>query len=198
MLFRRLSVLALCVVILVAASPAHSAESLAGKLLVAEPDLLDPNFSKTVVLIIRHDENGALGLVLNRRAEERSLSDLLALFGESKVPNDSSVALHFGGPVALTSSLALHDGDFSTTRTDPVGDDIAVSPTVDALKGVASGNGPIRVRVYFGYAGWSPGQLEGELAAGAWAVIGIDLDLVFADAPKEVWSRARTRIRLDL
>lgn len=92
----------------------------------------------------------------------------------------------------------MHDPAFSTPRTDLIAEGVAVSPTVEVLKGLAADGLPNRLRVFFGYAGWSSGQLEGELKAGAWAVIDADPDLAFAPDPADVWDRARSLIKLDL
>ncbi|MDA0367540.1 MAG: YqgE/AlgH family protein [Proteobacteria bacterium] len=177
---------------------AFAADNIAGRLLVAQPSLIDPNFSKTVILIIRHDGDGAFGLVINRFAEQRSVTDVLSLFNEDIEAPDAQVAVHLGGPVQTASTLALHSMDFATDRTEVVDGKFAVSPTVDALKARAAGHGPAEMRIFFGYAGWAAGQLENEIAVNAWTHVAADADLVFAPDPSQVWALARMRIQIDL
>ncbi len=178
--------------------PAMAADSVAGRLLVARASLDDPNFSRTVVLVVRHDADGAFGLVLNRFAENRGIAEILALFGLTPEGDAGEVPVHFGGPVGQSNSLALHGTDFETDRTEAVDSGYGVSPTVDTLRALAEGQGPAKVVVFFGYAGWSPGQLEAELAADAWAIVDADEDLVLSDDAGTVWLKALARVRVDL
>jgi len=195
---RLLLVVLAALVVCVTGGPLHAAESVAGRLLVAQPSLVDANFSKSVVLILRHDANGAFGLIVNRFVDRRSPQGLLALFGEDAPDSAALVAVHLGGPIQPQSTLVLHSTDFVVESTERVGDTYAVSPTVDTMIAIARGKGPAALRVLFGYAGWAPGQLDREIDSGSWAVLDADEDLVFADDAAAVWSVARGRIRLDL
>ena len=189
---------AMAMTMAMAMAHASAAEFLTGKLLVAQPALDDPNFARSVVLIVRHDDEGAFGLIINRFAEERTVADLLELFGQQAEGGSKSVPVFFGGPVGKSTSLALHDDGFSTSRTEKFGDRFAVSPTVDALRAFGGGMGPARLMIFFGYAGWYPGQLEAELKTEAWAVVDAAFALVFDPESERIWERARSRIRLDL
>lgn len=177
---------------------AAAAQSAAGRLLVAQPALTDTNFSKTVVLILRHDSTGAFGLIVNRFVEDVAPRDVLALFEEEVPFSDQTVAVYIGGPVQPATTLALHSPEFQTDRTDRVGDFMAVSPTVDTLLATAGGTGPRKLRIFFGYSGWAPGQLDQEIDSGSWALIDAAPDLVFADDATGVWAAARGRIRVEL
>src|SRR5262245_20835136 len=139
-------------------------ESLRGHLLVAAPSLLDPNFNRTVVLIGEHGDDGAMGVVLNRRSEVTVDQAVPAL---SEIV-DGDDLVHVGGPVHPQSIVVL--GEFD----DPEQAGVLVFGAVGFLPGEIDEGGDVgelaRARVFAGYAGWGPGQLEGELAESAWIV----------------------------
>lgn len=188
----------LALIVGVTGGPDAAAETMVGRLLVAQPSLEDPNFSESVVLIIRHGDGGAFGLIINQFVEFRAPQEILALFSEDTPESDVSVAVHIGGPVQPATTLVLHSAEFQMDRTDRVGTLFAVSPTVDTLIATVRGKGPAEMRIFFGYAGWGPGQLEQEIDSGSWAVIDADRDLVFSDDAASVWRAAKARIRVDL
>jgi len=158
-------------------------ESLRGKLLIAAPTLLDPNFVRTVVLIAEHTDEGAMGLVLNRPAAS-SVSDA--------VPDlawlaDEEDLVYVGGPVAETAVIVLAEFDRPEVAGALVEDDLGFVGTdaddADALEGAIR-----RARVFAGHAGWGPGQLEGELEEEAWIVEAPIPPELFPDDPATLWS----------
>ena len=156
--------------------------SLRGHLLIASATLLDPNFRRTVVLIGEHNEEGAMGVVLNRPSEievAAAVPQLAGLAGEGAL-------VYLGGPVQPEAVVALaeHD-DPADAGAIAFGDVGFIPPDVDAdvLAGAVR-----RVRVFAGYAGWGAGQLEAELEAEAWIVEPAEPDDVFTDAPEQLWS----------
>jgi putative transcriptional regulator len=161
-------------------------QSLKGQLLVAGPALVDPNFHRTVVLVGEHSEEGALGVVLNRLSEStvhEAVPELTTL-----VDRDDTV--HVGGPVQPSSIVVLAefaDHDHGGTL---VLDSIGFLPSeVDPLE-----LGELRrARVFAGYAGWGPGQLEGELEDGSWIVEPAVPEDVFTPDPAALWSAVLTR-----
>jgi putative transcriptional regulator len=168
--------------------------SVRGRLLVATPPLGDPNFDRTVVYVLEHTDSGAVGVVLNRAdeptavlAEEFDLADLVAWEALLAPP----ARIFVGGPVGEDSLIALAEGDGQradawgplTSRLGTV--DLSVAPE-DAADEVR------RVRIFRGYAGWSPGQLEAELQVGAWMVFDAVDDDLFTDDPSGLW---RTVVR---
>jgi putative transcriptional regulator len=175
-----------------------AAESAVGRFLVAEPSLEDPNFSKSVVLIIRHGDGGAFGLIINRFVKLTSPKEILALFNEEAPESNALVAVHIGGPVQPASTLVHHSAEFKVERTAGAGDLFAVSPTVDTMIATVRGKGPLKMQMFFGYAGWAPGQLEQEIDSWSWVLIDADRDLVFSEEPSSVWRAAQARIRVDL
>ena len=160
-------------------------ESCSGKLLIASPYLSDPNFLRSVVLIVTHDQEGAFGLSLNRPTDRR-LSELLELsMPAGKVREDDQI--YEGGPVE-GPLLALHD---SVGLGAPVGTestDVWLTGEEDHLRLLLS-RVDIKVRFVAHYSGWGPGQLETELRSGGWLIGPADADTVFED-PDKVWESA--------
>jgi putative transcriptional regulator len=158
-------------------------DSLAGRLLIASPSLLDPNFHRTVVLVTAHDENGAMGLVLNRPAEATvgdALPELAPL-----VDDEETSPVHVGGPVEPSAVMALAEFDEPDEAAAIIFEDVGflAADGDNALAAAATR----RVRVFAGYAGWGAGQLETELEEEAWIVHEPLPDDVFADDGSELW-----------
>jgi putative transcriptional regulator len=176
-----------------------SQASLAGRLLVATPDLQDPNFRQTVVYMIHHDDSGAMGLVVNRVLGTGPLDKMLEGLGldphgEGKV----EIQLHYGGPVEAGRVFMLHTPDYRVAETLVVSDLAALTVTPEILEDMAAGQGPRRSMVALGYAGWAPHQLEDELTAGAWVVVEADEALLFDEQSETKWQRAFDRRGIDL
>jgi putative transcriptional regulator len=164
-------------------------DPLRGRLLVAAPPLVDPNFDRTVVLVLEHGTEGALGLVLNRPSDT-TLVDAVPDWGPLGAP---PAVVFAGGPVALDSVIALARSDAVEHREGwvpirPGVGTVDLSRAPEELPLAVDG-----VRVFVGYAGWAPGQLEGELASGAWFVVDFDLDDAFGHQPDTLWKRVLRR-----
>jgi putative transcriptional regulator len=176
--------------------------SLAGQFLVATDALRDPRFARTVVYLARHDASGALGLVINRPIRDLPLATLLRQFGLDDRGVTTRVRMYYGGPVETTSSLlVLHTAEYATAGTEPVADDVAVTPVSSraaVLSDIARGAGPRRYLFALGYAGWAPGQLEREIDDGAWITVPADETLLFDDDFAHKWERAMARRRLTI
>jgi putative transcriptional regulator len=185
---------------LLASTPAAKAEpgSLAGQLLVATPDLHDPNFDHAVIYMVRHDASSAMGLVVNRPLADVPLATLLEQAGLDPAGAVGTVHLHAGGPVQRTRVFVLHTDDYAASDTLRVAGGLAVTSQVDILRAVAAGTGPRRVLFVVGYAGWGPGQLEAELKAGAWTHATSEEDIVFDYADQTKWDRAFARRAISL
>jgi putative transcriptional regulator len=166
----------------------HPHGSCKGSLLVATPPLVDPNFDRTVVYVLEHTTTGAVGVVLNRpRSEEPP--DQLAAWTSYLVPPRS---LFHGGPVELDALIALArlrgpiDGAWSEVVGGLGSIDLMLDPSEVA-------DGVLALRVFRGYSGWGPGQLDGELAEGAWMVFPSEADDVFSPDPEGLWRRVVRR-----
>lgn len=176
-----------------------SADSLAGQFLVATPELEDPNFDRTVVYLIEHDDSGAMGLVINRVAARGPLNRLLQDLGiESETASTEEVRVHYGGPVDPGRAFVLHSSDYRSDDTVQLADGIAVTGSLDVLEDIAAGEGPSRRLLAVGYAGWAPDQLEQEVAAGAWFTVPADEALLFDERIETKWQRAMARRGIDL
>jgi len=178
-------------------APAESA-SLAGQLLIASPEIGDPRFRHTVILMVRHNRDGALGIVINRPVEERSLASLLEAIGESGKGVEGSVRIFAGGPVQPAIGFILHTSDYHRSGTIDIDGRVAMTTSPDILKDIGAHKGPKKSLVAFGYAGWAAGQLENELARHDWFTAPGDPKLIFDDDRDQLWDDAMARRTLDL
>jgi len=164
-------------------------DSLAGQLLIAAPSLLDPNFHRTVVLVTAHDDNGAMGIVLNRPAEAtvgEALPELTPLVDDDAAP------VHVGGPVEPSAVMALAEFEEPEEAAAIVFANVGFVPAEsDSSLAAATTR---RVRVFAGYAGWGAGQLEAELDDEAWFTAKPVSDDVFTSASWELWSDVLRRM----
>jgi putative transcriptional regulator len=173
--------------------PGALRELAAGKVLIASRGLGDPNFVQTVILLADHTDQGSMGLVINRRSEIPVSSVFPHLTRTWKA------AIFIGGPVAPTGILALLRASTPPPESRPVVADLHVITTREPLETlVKQGPGLTHFRLYAGYAGWGPGQLERETTHGAWHVLSADPSIAFDDDPPTLWDREirRTEARL--
>jgi len=169
-----------------------------GQLLVATSDMRDPRFRETVILMVRHSKDGAMGLVINRPAGDQRLSRILQDLGDDGANVTGSVPIYVGGPVQPELGFILHTTDYRRAGIIDVTGDIAVTATREIVRDIAAGAGPKKFMLIFGYAGWGPGQLEGELARNSWYTAPLDLSLVFDLDRDRVWEQAVERRTRDL
>lgn len=158
-----------------------------GKLLLSSPALVDENFRRTVVLITEHTDEGAMGLVLNRPSHV-AVGEAIPQLAELADPAD---AVFVGGPVQESAVVVLAEFTDPHSAADVVVGEIglvAASAPIDGLPAAVR-----RARVFAGYAGWGPGQLEAELDEDSWIVAEPDLGDVFDVAPEQLWSTVLQR-----
>lgn len=176
--------------------------TLTGKILLAMPNMEDPRFHRAVILICAHDENGAMGLVLNNRLPGIDLHHLLEQLNihpdDAQAVNTHDIPVMSGGPVENSRGFILHTNDFSQNDTVSVSDNLSVTGTIDALRAVASGQMPEKMVFVLGYAGWTEGQLDAELQDNVWLVANGDADLIFAVEPAEKWNYGIKKMGIDL
>ena len=183
------------------AAPADTPEaspSLSGQLLVAMPSLDDPRFKRTVVYMLVHDARGAMGLIMNRPLGDIPIAVLLKQAGLPEAGVKGSVKLHVGGPVEATRISVLHSDDYRGPETTMLTDGLAVTSQPDILGAIAAGKGPRRTHFSVGFAGWGPGQLEGEIKGGYWITVPSDEGILFDDAYETKWDRAMAKRRISL
>jgi len=174
-------------------APGQHHASLAPALLLSMPQLVDPNFARAVVLLCEHGAEGAFGLVLNRP------SDATAAEAVSLVPppsHDTGVRLWVGGPVEPQRGWILLADEPDDADAVRVADELYLSTSPVLLRRLIEQGGG-RSRVLTGYAGWGPGQLDGELAASAWLTSDVELDLIFDTPPEQMWETAIRRLGAD-
>ncbi|MCB9982626.1 MAG: YqgE/AlgH family protein [Rhodospirillales bacterium] len=174
---------------------------LTGKLLLAMPGIGDPRFHRAVIYICAHDENGAMGLVVNAPVPDVKFQSLLGQLGiESDIKIEAKnleLPVLNGGPVETARGFLLHSNEFRQKDTVQVDDEFSITGTTDALEAVAKGQGPEKALFILGYAGWTPGQLESELQQNTWLVADPDPNLIFEDKPQEKWTHAMNKLGLD-
>ena len=170
-------------------APKHT-PFLAGQLLVATQKLGDPRFAHTVIYMVDHDAKGAMGLIVNRAYGVGPLDKLLKGFGIENEDGAGTIRLHYGGPVDTGNGFVLHSTDFKGPGTRVVNKEMAITTKLDVLKAIAKGEGPKRSLFALGYAGWGPGQLEGEIDRDDWVTAPADQDLIFSDDLDSTWDRA--------
>jgi len=171
------------------------ATSVAGQLLVATSALSGPPFEQTVILVAQHNKSGALGIVINRPVGARSIAKLLAAYGADASGVSGSVQLFFGGPVDPQIGFVVHSAEYHGDDTLDIDGRVALSSGPKILRDIGLGKGPRQSLVAFGYAGWGPLQLDGELREGAWNVVPEDPALVFDDDRTKVWRDAMARYK---
>ncbi len=178
-------------------TPRASDGYLTGQLLVAMPQMQDPRFARTVIYMCAHNEDGAMGLVVNKPMESVEFPELLEQLDLEPAVSSRDIRVHFGGPVESGRGFVLHSADYVQDATMVVDGNIALTATTDILKDIASGNGPRACVLVLGYAGWGPGQLDGEIQKNGWLSVAADDRLVFGDDPDAVWGAALAKIGID-
>lgn len=172
--------------------------SLTNQLLIAMPGMPDPNFSTSVTLICEHNDDGALGIIINRPLTmtlSGLFEQLLVDHPDSEAANTSVLS---GGPVGTERGFVLHDKKQRYENTLSVSDDIQLTVSRDVIDALATGDGPEKSLVAIGYAGWNPGQLEEEMLANSWLSVPATPELVF-DAPfAERWDLAARSLGIDI
>jgi len=166
--------------------------------LIAMPAMADPRFAHTLTYIIKHDEEGAVGLIVNRPTELHLARLLKEINAEPSAPlRQPELPVLFGGPVNPQMGFVLHREAGNWSSTLPVADGIYVTSSRDILDAIAKGEGPQDYLVALGYAGWEPGQLEAEMAENAWLNCTADTDLLF-DLPFEArWQASIHKLGID-
>ena len=165
--------------------------SLAPRLLLSMPQLNDPNFKQTVVLLCEHGEEGAFGLVLNRQTDTPA-SSVVRLTPPVEV--DNGLQLWIGGPVEPERGWILMGDQRADADAVEVCDGLYLSTSPDLLRQVLVDRPQSRTRLLTGYAGWGAGQLDAELSASAWLIADVQLDLVFETQATEMWETAIRRL----
>jgi putative transcriptional regulator len=171
---------------------------LEGKLLVAMPGMGDPRFERSVIFVCAHNDEGAMGLIVNKPAHDLEFSDLLDQLDIDLGPESKKIEVHIGGPVEHGRGFVLHSSDYELDdSTMKVTDAYRMTATLEILQDLAEGNGPDCSLLVLGYAGWGPGQLESEFRAHGWVSCDADKEIIFALDDDAKWNAAITSIGID-
>ncbi len=166
-----------------------------GKVMIAMPEMGDPRFAYSVIFMCAYSAEGAMGLVINKPTDDLRLSNLLEQLDISQGEDARDLPVHFGGPVEHGRGFVLHDhGYHSSLSTLDVTEDFAMTATLDILEDLSQGRGPGHAIIALGYAGWGPGQLEGEIAQNAWLICEADHELVFDTPDALKWEAALKKL----
>ena len=172
--------------------------ALTNQLLIAMPGMADPNFSTTVTLICEHNDDGALGIIINRPLGLKLSGLFEQLSVDDADPETASNPVMSGGPVGTERGFVLHGKDHSFENTLAVSDDIQLTLSRDVIDAMAVGDGPEKSLVAIGYAGWEPGQLEEEMLANSWLNVTATPELVFDTPFEERWDSAARLLGVDI
>lgn len=171
---------------------------LTGHLLIAMPSLLDRTFAQTVIFLCAHSaQDGAMGLVVNRRLTEPGFDDLLAQLEIAPAPPRRRIALCAGGPMESSRGFVLHSSDWTGEGSLSVDDGIVLTASLDVLREIAHGQGPRQAMLALGHATWSPGQLEAEIRQNAWLPAPSSDAIVFGTDHDLKWRRAFAALGVD-
>ena len=191
--------LAVLIVAFLTPSDSRTAERyLAGQLLVATPDMRDPRFIETVICMVKHNADGAMGIVINRPIAERSIEELLKGIGVESKGAKGEIVIHYGGPVSPEAGFILHSDDVLLQSSTRVKDGIALTTDTKLIEAISRGKGPRQLLLAVGYAGWAPGQLEDELKANAWFVVSGDKAFIFGKDADKKWRQAMDKRQIPL
>ena len=171
------------------------AQFLDGQILIAMPGMQDPRFSRSLVYMCAHSSDGAMGLIVNKKAEDLVWNDLFKRLGIPIGKFNAPRPVHYGGPVETGRGFVLHSSDyFADDATMKVDGETSMTATLDVLQAIAMGRGPEEAIVTLGYAGWAPGQLEQEFQMNGWLACEADTDLLYRSDQDAKWDQALAKI----
>ena len=169
--------------------------NLTGKLLIAMPGMGDPRFDRSVVFLCAHSDEGSMGLILNKPTPDVTMNSLLEQLSITATAEGLAQPVRFGGPVEQGRGFVLHSDEYeSVVSTLKVPGGFAMTATLDILEDISTGHGPENCLLALGYAGWGPGQLEGEIQATGWLTCDANFDLVFRRGDADKWQAALASI----
>jgi putative transcriptional regulator len=172
--------------------------SLAGKLLVAMPSVDDARFEHAVILMCLHDDDQAMGLVINKPNAQLRLGDVLSHLGIEAPRTVAPRLVLAGGPMRQERGYVLHSSDFNVVdATQPVTSGVGLTATRDVLEAMGSDHPPHDFVLALGYAGWGAGQLESELAQNVWLIAEPDNAIIFGEDHEDKWTRAIRQIGVE-
>ncbi len=172
-------------------------KSLAGQLLVAMPQMNDPRFSHSVIYVCGHDEQSAMGIVINKTIDSfyfKDLAEQLNIKMDGMLPQ---IPIHFGGPVDMARGFVIHSTDYDHSSSILLSDYLALTASLDVLECIAKDEGPSHKIIALGYAGWSALQLDREIQENSWLVVEPDPTLIYETNADDLWHKALKKLGVD-
>ena len=160
------------------------------------PHMNDPIFSKSLIYICEHDNDGAMGLIINKPMISENAADIIQQTGlaQIKPPPD----IYFGGPVNLEMGLILHNANYNIEGTLTISKSVALTSNKQIVLDLKNGDGPDEFRFSFGYAGWGKGQIEREIENGDWLLMPADDNFIFSIPNTDKWKEAASKFGIDI
>jgi putative transcriptional regulator len=168
------------------------------QLLIAMPAMADPNFSRSVTLLCQHNEEGAIGITINRPSDFTLGELLFQLNIPCEIQEISSVMVLEGGPVSPDHGFVLHTPVEGFDSSVQINADIMVTTSRDVMSAIAAGKGPEQFLIALGYAGWGDGQLESEMRQNAWLSVSADKGILFETALQSRWEKAVGKLGINI
>jgi putative transcriptional regulator len=165
--------------------------------LMAMPALLDVNFRQSVTCISEHNEDGAMGIVINQRYDDLNAKMIFEELGIAFSEDAMTIPIHIGGPVHTNELFVLHEPPLDWGGSLIITDHLALSNSRDILEAIAAKNGPQNYIISLGCAGWAPGQLEWEVSQNAWLVTPCSHEIIFEVPVDARWKRAIQNLGID-
>ena len=176
-------------------------ETLTGRFLLAMPGMGDPRFERSVIYMLAHDAEGAMGVIVNQPTDGLTLGDIASNLPDSVASTGlRNLPVFVGGPVQSDHGFVVHSDDYPASTMTQFDDDLPVRVTqsLEILVDAARAHGPRHMRLLLGYTGWGPGQLEGEIQENAWFACPADIDAMFSADTSGLYEKCVSRLGIDL
>lgn len=170
------------------------ANSLAGQMLIAMPQMDDSRFRNTVLLICQHDKKSAMGLVINRTMDNLQLNQMAEQIGVGTPRFFGDTPIRYGGPVEQSRGMVLHSADHVLPGSITINDRIAMTSNIKIISEISNGCGPADFIITLGHASWSAGQLERELRGNVWLTMPYEEDIIFGQEMETTWNSCFNRL----
>ncbi len=171
-------------------------KSFSNHFIISMPHMNDPIFSKSLIYICEHDDDGAMGLIINKPMISENASDIIQQTGLTQI--EPLPDIYFGGPVNLEMGLILHDANYNIEGTLTISKSVALTSNKQIVLDLKNGGGPDEFRFSFGYAGWEKGQIEREIENGDWLLMPADDDFIFSIPNTDKWKKAASKFGIDI
>ena len=171
--------------------------NLTGQVLISMPSLEDERFFKTVIYICAHSNEGAMGIIINKKIDYDLYPDLLEQLGIDKPIGNKKLFIRYGGPVESGRGFVLHSDEIMRKETLSIDKGIALTSTSEFFDDLAKGNGPKNSILALGYAGWGPGQIENEIISNSWMTLSTDSKFIFDEEVNNKWLNAFNLLGVD-